>query len=114
MPGPHDALFRYVFSQPEHAAGELQAVLPPALSARLDWSSLELLPSSFVDERLGERQADLLFSIGCDGRQSYVYVLLEHQSTSDTLMAVRVLRYLVRIWDAFLAEHPHSERLPLI
>lgn len=56
----------------------------------------------------------MLFTIQCDGRQAYVYVLLEHQSTSDPLMAFRVLRYIVRIWDAFLAEHPRSERLPAI
>lgn len=114
MPGPHDALFRYVFSQPEHAAAELRAVLPPTLVAHLDWTSLELQPASFVDERLGERQADLLFSVRCDGRPAFVYVLLEHQSTSDPLMAFRVLRYVVRIWDAFLGEHPDSVRLPAV
>ena len=54
LPGPHDALFRYVFSQPEHAAAELRSVLPATLSARLDWSSLELSPSSFIDEQLSE------------------------------------------------------------
>jgi len=47
---PHDALFKYVFSQPEHAASELRAVLPAELSRRIDWSSLELQPTSFVDE----------------------------------------------------------------
>jgi predicted transposase YdaD len=107
-------LFKYVFSQPEHAASELRAVLPEALSRRLDWSSLELRPASFVDERLSGRQADLLFSVRCEVRQVYLYVLLEHQSTSEPLMAFRLLRYLVRIWEAFLIEHPESERLPAV
>jgi predicted transposase YdaD len=31
-----------------------------------------------------------------------VYVLLEHQSSPDGLMAFRMLRYVVRIWDEFL------------
>lgn len=111
---PHDALFKYIFSQPEHAGSELRAVLPAALSARLDWSSLEPQPASFVDERLNARQADLLFTIRCEDRQAYLYVLLEHQSTSDPLMPFRLLRYLVRIWDAFLTEHPEARRLPAI
>ena len=89
-------------------------MLPEALSKRLDWSSLELQPASFVDERLSGRQADLLFAIRCEGRPAYLYVLLEHQSTTDPLMAFRLLRYLVRIWEAFLVEHPDSERLPAI
>src|SRR5690606_8930501 len=96
MASPHDALFKYVFSQPEHAASELRAVFPPALAARLDWASLTLQPSSFVDERLKGRQADLLFSVECDGQPAYVYVLLEHQSTSDPIMAFRMLRYVMR------------------
>jgi predicted transposase/invertase (TIGR01784 family) len=93
---PHDALFKYVFSQPEHAASELRSVLPAEVAGRLDWSSLELQPASFVDERLSGRQADLLFTVRYEERPAYVYVLLEHQSTCDPLMAFRLLRYLER------------------
>ena len=45
----HDGLFKATFSQVEHAAGELRAILPPALVARLDFSTLTLCPGSFVD-----------------------------------------------------------------
>jgi predicted transposase/invertase (TIGR01784 family) len=112
--GPHDALFRYVFSQPDNAASELRSVLPAQLSQRLDWSSLELQSSTFVDERLSGRQADLLFMVRCDGQRAYLYVLLEHQSTVDPLMGFRLLRYIVRIWDTILVEHPETQRLPAI
>ena len=111
---PHDALFKFVFSQPEQAASELRAVLPHELSTRLDWASLSLAPASFVDERLAKRHADLLFSIRCDGRDAFLYVLLEHQSTSDPFMAFRLLRYMVRIWDAFLRSHPAAGKLPAV
>ena len=114
MSSPHDALFKHVFSQPEHAASELRAVPPAGLSARLDWSSLELEPSSFVDEQLRGRQADLLFRIGCQGRSAFLYILFEHQSSTDALMAFRLLRYMTRIWDAFLLANPRAERLPAI
>ena len=33
---PHDALFIEAFSGKENAVGELQAVLPPELSRRID------------------------------------------------------------------------------
>jgi hypothetical protein len=42
---PHDALFKAVFSSPEHAEAELRAVLPPRLSRRIDWSTLALVTS---------------------------------------------------------------------
>jgi predicted transposase/invertase (TIGR01784 family) len=114
MASPHDALFKYVFRQPEHTASELRAIFPSELSARLDWGTLQLEPSSFIDEALRQRHADLLFSVRCEGLPAYVYVLFEHQSTSDPLMAFRLLRYVVRIWDSVLSEHPDSKRLPAI
>jgi len=89
-------------------------VLPPALSARLDWSSLALQPASFVDERLSGREADLLFTVRCEGHSALLYVLCEHQSTSDPLMAFRLLRYLVRIWEAVLLAQPDRLLLPAI
>jgi predicted transposase/invertase (TIGR01784 family) len=110
----HDALFKAAFSQVEHAAGELRHVLPPALSARLDFSTLRLRRGTFVDEALKERQSDLLFSASLGGPRLLLYLLFEHQSTVEALMAFRLLRYMVRIWERYLLEHPRSKRLPAI
>jgi predicted transposase YdaD len=86
MPGNvHDLLFRSTFSQLEHAASFLRLVLPPALVARLDWGSLTLCPGSFVDEALGERLTDLLFSILFQGSPALLYLLFEHESRSTRL-----------------------------
>jgi predicted transposase YdaD len=68
------------------------------------------LPASFVDERLADRHADLLFTVQCAGRETFLYVLLEHQSSVDTLMAFRVMAYVVRIWERFLSAHPDARR----
>lgn len=48
----HDGLFRLVFGQPVHAASELRAVLPAALTARLDLERLTAVNGSFVDAEL--------------------------------------------------------------
>jgi predicted transposase YdaD len=111
---PHDHLFRHVFSQPEHAAGELQAVLPAPLSAHVDWSTLALIPGSFVDPSLHELRSDLLFSATLSGRRVLFYVLLEHQSSSDPFMPLRLLGYMMRIWEHERREHPEARRLPAI
>ncbi|WP_437767224.1 Rpn family recombination-promoting nuclease/putative transposase [Sorangium sp. So ce281] len=110
----HDALFKAAFSQVEHAAGELRQALPPALSARIDFAALRLRPGSFVDEALKERQSDLLFSASMGEARVLLYLLCEHQSTVEPLMAFRLLRYMVRIWEHHLAEHPGSKLLPAI
>jgi predicted transposase YdaD len=107
-------MFRFVFGEPVHAASELRAVLPAALADRLDLTSLHPVNGSFVDEELTNRHADVLMRTRLDGREAFVYVLIEHQSTPDPMMPLRMLRYLTRIWDRHLQEHPKAKRLPMI
>jgi hypothetical protein len=114
VPHAHDGLFRLVFSKPAHAASELRAVLPPELTARLDLERLTPVNGSFVDSALRWRHSDVLLSTRLDGHDALVYVLIEHQSKPDPLMPWRMLRYLVRIWDRHLEDHPKATRLPLI
>jgi hypothetical protein len=92
QPTPHDSVFRQIFGVPENAASQLRAVLPPGLAGRLDLGRLARVSGSFVDEALKWRHSDLLFTAPLDGRDALVYVLVEHQSSADPLMACRVLR----------------------
>lgn len=111
---PHDALFKGIFSAPDVAAAELSSVLPKALSEAIDWRSLQLVPGSFVDEKLEKRESDLLFEasvIGASSRWVRLYLLFEHQSTVDGWMPFRVLRYMVRIWEQEQREAPERETL---
>ncbi|MFL5357049.1 Rpn family recombination-promoting nuclease/putative transposase [Archangium sp.] len=115
MPGPHDLFVRFTWGQPERAEAELRAVLPPDVVSRVDWSTLRREPGSVVDPELRETQSDLLFSARLrGGQQLLLYILLEHQSSVDRWMALRMLRYVVRQAEHWRKEHPESERLPVI
>lgn len=114
-PTPHDSLFKATFSHPEHAVGELRHLLrKTTLAARIDWSTLRLCGGSFVDPTLRGRHSDLLFTARCGAKDIYIYLLLEHQSSDDPLMAYRLLVYMVRIWERHVREHPATTRLPAI
>ena|SRR5689334_11528179 len=102
---PHDTLCKAVFSQPEHARGALQAVLPAGVAEALDWATLAHCAGSFIDDKMTWRHTDVLFSIEWHrGGAALVYLLFEHQSTSDRQMAFRLLRYMsttmstARLW----------------
>jgi hypothetical protein len=82
------------------------------LVARVDLDRLALAEGSFIDKDLQGSQADRLFSVPCDDRLAFVYVLFEHQSTVDPLMPLRLLAYMVRIWKRHVTEHG-SSALPL-
>jgi len=117
IPTPHDALFKAVLGQPEHARGMLRAVVPPVLAEAVDWQTLTLRPGSFVDAALTHQHTDLLYSVMWrDGGEALVYLLFEHQSSppTDSLMAYRLLRYQDRIWERWRADHPRAKTLPMI
>jgi len=114
QPTPHDSVFRQIFGVPENAASQMRAVLPPGLANRLDLDRLTRVPASFVDEALKWRYSDLLFTAPLDGRDAFVYLLVEHQSSADPLMAFRMLRYVTRIWDHHLRDHPRARQLPAV
>ena len=110
IPNPHDALVKVVFGKPEHAQGMLRAVVPAAMAEQLDWSTLTLRPGSFVDLALKEQHTDLLYAATWrDGGEVLAYFLFEHLSAppkKDSLLAFRLLRYQVRIWE--LCRHRHN------
>jgi hypothetical protein len=111
---PHDKLFAATFGVPENAAGLLRSTLPADLSAVIDWDSLRLEPGSFVDSRFRQSHSDLLFSAAVAGRETFLYVLFEHQSTRDPRLPLRLLTYMLRVWDRFDRLHPHPRKLPAI
>nr|MBP8292620.1 Rpn family recombination-promoting nuclease/putative transposase [Caldilineaceae bacterium] len=97
---PHDKFFKEALTQPEAARIFLRDYLPAEVTAQLDLARLQLVKDSFVDETLQEQFSDLLYEVGLrDGGNAYVCVLFEHKSYVDPLVALQVLRYMVRVWD---------------
>jgi predicted transposase YdaD len=57
--------------------------------------------------------ADILFETKFEGKTGYLYLLLEHQSTSDRLMPFRVLNYMVRIMQQHIEVYK-TKLLPIV
>lgn len=113
-PTPHDALFKAVFSEGESAYALLRPALAPELAAAIDPASLRAQPASFVDEELREVHRDLLFTAKLAGKDVLLYVLLEHQHSVDPLMPLRLLRYIVRVWESWLRDNPGARSVPAV
>ena len=110
---PHDRLFRAVFSDASEAATLLQSALPDTLRNSFDWTSLTLRHGTFIDEGLHESQSDLLYRVEHVGTGEPVsmYLLFEHQSSSDPWLRLRLLRYCCRIWEAERRDEPDRAKL---
>ena len=104
LTNPHDRFFKDAMSWPDVTRDFLQYYLPPAVAELLDVSSAELVKDSFVDAELHEHFSDLLcqVSLRAEGG-AYVYVLFEHKSYPEPLIAFQLLRYMVQVWRNVLA-----------
>jgi predicted transposase YdaD len=114
---PHDRLFRLVFSRPSAASAFLQSVLPEQATEALDWSALKLEPGTLVEPSFRDRHSDLLFLTeerGARSKPRFVYLLLEHQSTPDPDIELRLLGYMVRIWERWRAEKGRAPLPPIL
>jgi hypothetical protein len=93
----------------------LSAELPANVSALIDWSSLALESASFVDSHLKRSESDLLFSASLSsGRPAYLHLLFEHQTDHDPLLALRILRYMVRILENAARQNGPPSPLPIV
>lgn len=92
---PHDALFKLFLRQPETARDFLAFHLPAPIHALCDMKTLKLESSSFIDDDLRESYSDVLWSVKTEQGPGYIYCLIEHQSTSNKLIAFRMMRYAI-------------------
>ena len=98
MPHDHDRHYRYLFSAPRFVQRLLETFVHEAFVADLDFSTLRRVEGRFVDESFAGREADAVWSVEFQGRAVYIFLLLEFQSTVDTSMPVRFLRYITGVY----------------
>ena len=108
-----DRSARWLLSDTENVRALLE-MLAADVVKYLDFSQIEQINTSFIDDDFGEREADIAFRVpfrnGWETDELIIYILIEHQSTVDPTMAFRVLSYMVKIWDSQRREWASDQR----
>ncbi len=112
LTSPHDSLFRWTFSQRDHATGLLRAALPEAVVKAVRWSTLRVEEGSFVDPALRSRHSDLVLSARMGAGRVYFYILIEQQREVEALMVFRMGVYMMRLWEQIVRDQPGLQSLP--
>lgn len=114
----HDRLFRSAMADLKVAKDFLQTHLPPAIKEAINLDSLALQPNSYVDQSLKTVLSDVLYKASLkEGEPAYLYLLCEHESTSNPLMAFRIWQYVINIWADHIKQvkgKNKAKKLPLI
>ena len=104
-----DRAIREMNAIPENLKDIVTEAIPPALASRLDFDRAREVKRSFLQKSWLRRESDLLVEIpyllddGLD-QSIIVCILLEHQSTPDRLMPLRVLIYEALYWERSLRQ----------
>ena len=94
---------------------DLLRIHRPELVKNLDFERAERINRSFIPADLQKEECDLLFRVpfrspvGAETKRAesektetpslWIYLLLEHQSKPDALMTLRILSYMLELWD---------------
>ena len=113
---PHDGFFKKSFGQPEVVRSYLEEYLPADIGQLLDLEELVAQDRSFLDVEMRAHQSDLLYRVKLlNGIPAYVYLLFEHKSYIDMVVAFQLLRYMTRIWEEQVeAGEPLLPIIPLV
>ena len=109
---PHDLLARYFLVDPELTADLLTYYIDSEVVSLLDLEQLRCESPVNVDKNLIEVIGDLRFStvFKRTERQSNVFVFLEHQSTVDDLICLRVLDYIIKSYWEYIDTLKQAEK----
>lgn len=100
----HDASYKWLFSEPRLVEDLLRAYVPGPWE-QADFSTLERVNASYVDQSETQRHDDMVWRLRVGQRWVWVYLLLEFQQDPEQHMALRMLGYVV-----LLAQHLLRER----
>jgi predicted transposase/invertase (TIGR01784 family) len=111
---PHDTFFHLAFSRQENAEDLLRNALPQSIVERLDLTVLEVSKESYADRWLGTHQSDILIRTRYRAKPVLVYILIEHKSYPYRWTVLKMLAYMVRIWEKMIAHNQRLKALPPI
>ena len=81
----NDRQYKYVFSHPIFVEKLLKSFIHEDFIKDLDFSSLDKVNKSFVDEDLGKYESDTIYKVYFKGKPIYIFILMEFQSKVDNL-----------------------------
>ena len=110
---PHDRFTRSLMTNRKVAEEFFRKNLPEHIKKTIDFSSIELKKESYIDDKLKLQITDLLYSVFFNGREGFLYVLLEHASTPDRFLPFRMYRYVSAIMEDHL-KNKENKTLPLV
>ncbi|HQO40621.1 MAG TPA: Rpn family recombination-promoting nuclease/putative transposase, partial [Spirochaetota bacterium] len=109
----HDRGYKYLFSHPMLVKELLESFVGMDWIQEIDFSKAVSVNTSFVSDEFKNRESDIIYRLKFRGKELYLFLLIEFQSTVDRYMALRMLRYVVELYE-YLIRNKKAASLPVI
>ncbi len=109
----YDSGYKKLFSNHEFLRQLLTGFVNEEWIHEIEYSTVERLDKSFVSDEFVERESDIIYKVKFKGRDVYIFILLEFQSSIDKFMSLRMLRYITELYQDLLKNH-NLKRLPSV
>lgn len=112
-----DALFKSIMETDVATYEFLDTYLPESIKSKVDLKKATVEKESFVEEDLKKRLSDVVYSVPYKKTDSekqqkvFIYSLIEHQSTSDKWIALRLWKYILLLCER---HKDKNEKLPIV
>ncbi len=101
----HDSGYKKLFSNHELVRQLLTSFVNEEWINCIEYSSLERIDKSFISDEFAERESDLIYKAKFKGQDIYIFILLEFQSTVDRFMSLRMLHYIIELYEDLVRNH---------
>ena len=112
---PHDHNFRLSLSNKEVAKDFLKTHLPTTIFKKINLRTLTICSNSYITPELEGSYSDILYkTTTTKSSYCYIYLLIEHMSTSAWDIPIRMLQYQLAVIDTHRRQHPKDKKLPIV
>ena len=109
---PHDSLFKRIMENDIAAKKFLNEYLPQEVKDIVNLETIKVQKESYIEPNLTKRLSDIVYSVNTkDNKGAFIYVISEHQSSVDQLMAFRLWKYTLLLAERHIDK---KEKIPLI
>ncbi len=109
----YDSGYKKLFSNHEFLRQLLTGFVNEEWINEIEYSTVERLDKSFVSDEFVERESDIIYKAKFRGRDVYIFILLEFQSSVDRFMSLRMLRYITELYQDLLKNN-RLKKLPSV
>ena len=107
----NDRSYKLLFSHPKMVEDLIKSFVKEDFIDKIDYNTLKPVKTSFVSSTFKGRETDVIWSVNIEGRQTYIYILIDFQTTVDKFMSLRLMSYLGLFYEHLLKKRKKKEYL---